>query len=335
MSKRFIDSEIFKSKFLKGLTPEAKLFYIYLFCECDYCGIWKVEMDIAIVRLGIKLNEEELLKSLKGKVVPFDDGAKWFIPKFIKFQYGVLSLESKLHKRVIDSLNKNNLSKYLIDNQDKSCHPDVTVTSPRSHPDVRVKVKGKEKEKEKGKEKKKKKGQHIDNQAEAQNTAKLADLSDFKGDAVPTYKQSTKKAANQSKTAKKQPSASGLIMGQYQAFMAAYNEFYTSNVGLPINITAADGKALKSIIQYLNKMPSVIEGKKTAVDLWQFILDNWNRLDTRQQNQKQLRQISSRLPNIVEQIKNSYGNGKGNSKANQQRVADLAAALRTAIQTGE
>ena len=134
MSKRFIDSEIFKSKFLKGLTPEAKLFYIYLFCECDYCGIWKVEMDIAIVRLGISLNEEELLKSLRGKVVPFDDGAKWFIPKFVEFQYGVLSLESKLHKRVFDSLKKENLIRYLVESQMKSRHPDDTLTSGLRNP---------------------------------------------------------------------------------------------------------------------------------------------------------------------------------------------------------
>lgn len=55
MAKRFIDTNIFKKGFLKQLPPSAKLFYIYLFCECDHYGIWNVEMDVAEVRLGISL----------------------------------------------------------------------------------------------------------------------------------------------------------------------------------------------------------------------------------------------------------------------------------------
>ena len=47
---------------------------------------------------------------MNGKIYPFADGEKWFIPDFIDFQYGVLNPDNRAHNSVIQLLNKYNLS---------------------------------------------------------------------------------------------------------------------------------------------------------------------------------------------------------------------------------
>lgn len=118
MAKRFTDTEKWKKSFVKGLPSEYKLLYFYITDECDHAGIWHVEMDLAELRLGIKLSKEKAQGLFNGKVVAFDNGNKWFLPDFIKFQYGELKETNKAHRSVIKILSKYNLLKFLnMENQ--------------------------------------------------------------------------------------------------------------------------------------------------------------------------------------------------------------------------
>jgi hypothetical protein len=111
MAKRFTDTDKWKKTFIKGLPAEYKLFWLYLLDECDHAGIWHVEFDLAVVRLGVKLSAEKARGLFTGRVVVFDNGSKWFIPDFITFQYAELNPANRAHKSVLQQLNKYNLIK--------------------------------------------------------------------------------------------------------------------------------------------------------------------------------------------------------------------------------
>src|ERR1700749_4904872 len=113
MPKRYTDTDNWKKAFIKSLPPEYKLLWVYITDECDHSGIWHIEMDLAELRLGIKLSKERAQGLFSEKVVVFDNGNKWFLPDFIKIQYGELSEGNKVHSSVIKSLIKYDLKKYL------------------------------------------------------------------------------------------------------------------------------------------------------------------------------------------------------------------------------
>ena len=70
MAKRFTDTEKFKKRWIKELPIEYKLFWVYLLDHCNHAGVWDVEMDIANVRLGMELKEEEVLLTFKALASP-------------------------------------------------------------------------------------------------------------------------------------------------------------------------------------------------------------------------------------------------------------------------
>ncbi len=107
MAKRFIDTNFFKDPFVRGLQGACKGLYIYLFLECNNVGIWQKELDIAKLRCGISddVEDSEILKIFKNKIIEFDNGEKWFIVNFIKIQHGgVLNENNKAHKNFLPEL---------------------------------------------------------------------------------------------------------------------------------------------------------------------------------------------------------------------------------------
>lgn len=113
MAKRFTDTDKWKKGFIKSLPAEYKLFWLFILDDCDHAGIWHVEMEIAEVRLGIKLSIEKIRGLFLKRVIEFDRGTKMFIPDFIDFQYGHLNPSNKAHKSVIDKLTKYNLMGHI------------------------------------------------------------------------------------------------------------------------------------------------------------------------------------------------------------------------------
>lgn len=111
MPKRFTDTEKWRKKFIKNLSPEYKLFWFYLLDDCDYAGIWHVDFEIAQIRIGMEIDQSEVRKIFKEKIIEFDDNEKWFLPDFIDFQYGELNENNRAHASVIRILKKYKLYK--------------------------------------------------------------------------------------------------------------------------------------------------------------------------------------------------------------------------------
>lgn len=321
MAKRFIDNQIFKKGFMKILPTEYKLLYIYLFCECDHYGIWNIELDIAQLRIGSKseFSIASVLEKFDDQVVLIDAGTKLFLPQFITFQYGTLEQQSKMILNVKKELEKRNLIRFL----------NVENITPIEHlPNTSISVKDKEMNKVKIKVKDKGKNK------EKETNLKSFDLSGFRDSTNINTLQTDKKALKAVKNKENHEKLGDSELQStktpenslFSSCMHIYSDFY-KQFGRPLRIQSIDGKALKEIIAYLEQVETVKTGDKKVEEIWQFILDKWSTLDNWQQSQTELRQINSRLPNIIEALKKK--NGK---QTNNSATTELANALRSKIE---
>ena len=106
MAKRFTDTDKWKKGFIKNLPAKYKLLWLYILDDCNHAGIWDTDFEVASIRIGSKINEKEAAQVLSEQIKIFDGGNKWFIPKFIDFQYGQLNENVNAHKSVIKLLDK-------------------------------------------------------------------------------------------------------------------------------------------------------------------------------------------------------------------------------------
>lgn len=130
MAKRFTDTNKYKKPFIRGLQGAYKLFWDYLYHDCDHAGIWIVDIQIAQMYLGsdMKITKEKALLNFNSdevRIVEIDNGKKWFIPSFITFQYGQLSESNRAHSSIIIILKKLNLL-----NSDLTINLDKPLASP-------------------------------------------------------------------------------------------------------------------------------------------------------------------------------------------------------------
>ena len=109
MAKRFTDTDKYKKPFLRGLQGAYKLLWDYLYHDCNHAGIWIVDFEVAQIYLGndMPVNEKDALKYFnedEKRIVRISNNSKWFIPGFVKFQYGDLNPNNKAHNSVIKIL---------------------------------------------------------------------------------------------------------------------------------------------------------------------------------------------------------------------------------------
>jgi hypothetical protein len=118
MAKRFTDTNKYRKPFIRGLPGPYKLFWDYLYHDCDHAGIWIVDFEIAQIYVGadMPINQDEALTFFNNgeqRIIEFDEGKKWFLKPFIEFQYGELNESNRAHNSVIQILRKNQLLKPL------------------------------------------------------------------------------------------------------------------------------------------------------------------------------------------------------------------------------
>lgn len=142
MVKRFTETTKWKDAWFGDLTSKYKLFWCYILDDCDNCGIWEVNFKVAQFLIGESLEFPEVKRIFKDRIVELNDGKYWFIPKFIKYQYGLsLSKNNKAVKNVIDKLETKKLLQYL---------PEIAIIdgASKEHQSPLQGAKEKEKEKE-------------------------------------------------------------------------------------------------------------------------------------------------------------------------------------------
>jgi hypothetical protein len=113
LAKRFTATEKWSDPWFRGLSPKLKAFWLYALDNCDPAGVWSVDFGLASFCIGEPVTEKDVASAFSGRVLFFGD-AKMLVVKFIRYQYGVLSHDCKMHKPVFASLSKNGLN---FDNQ--------------------------------------------------------------------------------------------------------------------------------------------------------------------------------------------------------------------------
>ena len=113
--KRFTETAKWEDSWFMDLSPTEKLFYMYILDRCNNCGVWEVNFRLAEFMVGLPLNQKEILEKFKDRIKLLENGKKWLIPKFIKFQYGQLNPKCKPHLAVIKLLEKHNLTTVFKD----------------------------------------------------------------------------------------------------------------------------------------------------------------------------------------------------------------------------
>jgi len=85
MSKRFIDTGFLDQKWIRKLPPERKVFLIYLMLKCDNGGVIELDMEDIEFWIGKKIGSIDFLPN--GYLIPINGSCKYFMPKFIEWQY--------------------------------------------------------------------------------------------------------------------------------------------------------------------------------------------------------------------------------------------------------
>lgn len=110
MAKRFIDTNFYKSPFVRGLKGSLKALYTFIICDCDGAGIWVKDLQIASMYIGLEVTEKDFLIFIeKGKAIDLKNG-KFFFPDFLEHQYPKgLSFHNPAQKNFILELQKNSI----------------------------------------------------------------------------------------------------------------------------------------------------------------------------------------------------------------------------------
>jgi hypothetical protein len=88
MSKRFTDTDKWDDPWFDELENDEKLMWLYLCDKCSIAGIWKVNFKKMRYHCNTEKTNDEICELFKERFIEFSPG-KWFIPKFLLFQYPI------------------------------------------------------------------------------------------------------------------------------------------------------------------------------------------------------------------------------------------------------
>lgn len=106
--KRFTETNKWDDPWFRKLSPTAKLLWSYLTDKCDCVGLMELDIDAATFHIGSKVDESHIAE-LESRLQRLKNG-KFFIPKFIPFQYGKLSAECRAHGPVFKAIDLHGLT---------------------------------------------------------------------------------------------------------------------------------------------------------------------------------------------------------------------------------
>jgi hypothetical protein len=100
--KRLTDTEKWADPWFRKLAPEIKALWSYVHDNCDSCGVWTVEIDVASFYIGAQISEQKAAEALSEQITVF--GHSWLVRGFVELQYGALSATCAAHTNVIDRI---------------------------------------------------------------------------------------------------------------------------------------------------------------------------------------------------------------------------------------
>lgn len=130
MAKRLTDTEKWDRQWFLSIPGAYRSFWLYLCDRCDFAGVWNKNMPLAQIYVGFDLDEKKALEFFGGRVVEIAPD-KWFVSRFVTFQYGTYRQAKSVHRAVMAKLAANglrwhsqDLGKGIAKGFGKSCHKD-------------------------------------------------------------------------------------------------------------------------------------------------------------------------------------------------------------------
>ncbi len=105
MAKRFTETGKWKDRWFVSLAPCHKLAWGFVCDECDHAGVIEIVEPIANLQIGCEIDWDEFAGVCGDRIVKLDDGKFW-VRAFCHFQYGELNPENRVHKSVLNRLEK-------------------------------------------------------------------------------------------------------------------------------------------------------------------------------------------------------------------------------------
>lgn len=104
MAKRFTDTNKWRDKWFRGLTPIEKILFLYLTDNCDNAGFIEVDYDLWAYQIG--LNEDEIKYAFKSLKKNCEIVGEWcWITSFLHHQNNLpLKETNNAHKQIISLL---------------------------------------------------------------------------------------------------------------------------------------------------------------------------------------------------------------------------------------
>lgn len=107
MPKRFTATEKWLDPWFCALQERDRFFWIYILDNCDHAGIWQVNPLLIETYFPGYIVEARKF----GDRVEVLTDQKWYISKFVEFQYGKLNPASNVHSSVLKRLKKERVAK--------------------------------------------------------------------------------------------------------------------------------------------------------------------------------------------------------------------------------
>ena len=108
MAKRFITTSMWEKPNWRKLPVRLKVVWFYLISKCNHAGIWECDIDLLSFQIGEDYTLDEIMEAFGSQIVELGDN-KFFLSKYISFQYGVLNPSVRVHQSVIKLLKKYNI----------------------------------------------------------------------------------------------------------------------------------------------------------------------------------------------------------------------------------
>jgi hypothetical protein len=106
--KRFTETDKWRDTWYRKLKPLSKLAFSYMVDNCDGAGVWDPDFEFANFAIGEEIDWLQLQQELGDRLVILKSG-KWFLTRFIEFQYGELCPDCRPHAKVLQLLKAHGL----------------------------------------------------------------------------------------------------------------------------------------------------------------------------------------------------------------------------------
>jgi hypothetical protein len=118
MSKhRFTNTDKWNDKWFHGLTPHAKLLFMFLTENCDNAGIYEIDMNFLVFLTGLTEDQlKDAIDQIRGSYVISKDKTRLWLKNFLKHQKKLpLNDKNNNHKQILMILRENvrNESKFM------------------------------------------------------------------------------------------------------------------------------------------------------------------------------------------------------------------------------